>query len=1197
MERYEYRDAIAAFREIQQRAPGWIPGAINLAIALFNDSGVKAEEAKKSGSRAEGDNFDEAVALLYDVLKRDPDNPHAHFSRAIIFEQQGRLADAHRDFRRVTELDPNDAAAWYWTGSTLPEPANTPGNAGALKARIAEQSQKQIEFYTKALELDPYLAPAIYRMAMAARFAWPRAKTDALFARWRKINPDGDPTPGPGNALEKNYGYMGKYAAIVNPFVRPDSAHATPEVAPRLKNAGPLQVALGAGQRWSKPADFTGALAVLGRIRARFGAGVAAFDADGDGRLDLYLAAAVSGPTGIRDALLLNRGDGRFEDASTAYGLPADHASIAVAASDFDADRHIDLFLTGVGNNRLLRNQDGKKFEDITRTLKATAAPTLSLMARWIDLDQDGDLDLYVVNYCAAALAENAFNSKETPPAGVENAVYRNDGQPDPASAQTVPGRAPIATAYGESRSRLGLTVALVPWPNVGALAAGARPHTGIALLDVDNDRDLDLVVTADGAAPVALLNDRLGSFHEAPIQGLAEHEHLSGILTTNLDADGRADLVAPSSSGSMRAWRNVTERTTADKTRIAFETWPANAAHWRSAQALDVDLDGLSDLIGLPAGESKPGDLGLPSWARNEGERLATKPLSLGLENLAADGLLAVDLIGDPLPDVLLVRPGESPALAQNLGNGRHWLVLQLGGHWRVKPELMRTNSHAIGTRVTLEGQGVYVPYDHTTPESGLGQSIAPFILGLGSRERADLVHLRWPDGVMQCELNQAADQMVSLAENNRKTGSCPVLFTWNGRRHECIGDFLGGGGLGYLVAPDVYSQPDRDEAVAISAAQLEADGGVFRLSVTEPMDEVAYLDHLKLDVVDRPPGVSSAPDERFVPIGPRASGALVAWRTAVEPVRATDLDGRDVTEALRNWDRQSVDNFQKRDGWIGYADEHGVILDFGDRLSRYGSSDPLVLCLAGWVEYPFSQTNYAAATAGVALRPPAIERQRDDGRWETIEPHAGYPAGMPRLMIVDLTGKLAGLRCVLRIKTNMECYYDQAFIAVRDRHAEAALCVTVLPVARATLGYRGYTREVSPDGRQPLRYDYDYVDPAPLARLAGKLTRLGDVARLLQADDDQLCVVGPGDEVRLEFEATSLPPLRPGWTRSYVFRAYGYCKDADPFTATSDTIAPLPWRGMPPFPFSAGVKRPDGPGYESYVRAYQTRPAGGGN
>jgi hypothetical protein len=167
---------------------------------------------------------------------------------------------------------------------------------------------------------------------------------------------------------------------------------------------------------------------------------------------------------------------------------------------------------------------------------------------------------------------------------------------------------------------------------------------------------------------------------------------------------------------------------------------------------------------------------------------------------------------------------------------------------------------------------------------------------------------------------------------------------------------------------------------------------------------------------------------------------------------------------------------------------------------------------------------------------------------------------------------------------------------IAVRDHVAEASLRVSTVPVARAALGYRGYTREVSPDGRQPLIYDYDYIDPAPLARFSGKLTRYGEVSKLLQADDDRLCLVGPGDEVRIEFEATGLPPLPEGWTRSYVLRTFGYCKDADPFTAGSDTIEPLPWRGMPPFPFGSEVKRPSEPGYESYLREYQTRPAGGG-
>ena len=1012
--------------------------------------------------------------------------------------------------------------------------------------------------------------------------------------------------PGPARTMADKgvwrHGACTRRLSIHFPRLSPIARGSARPLNYNLRRPDPGRLKLPAGDRWVSQSDFTGPLAVIGRARARFGAAVAAFDADGDSRLDLFLAAAVVGAKGVRDLLLLNKGERVVsEDASASFGLPADHRPAWECRCRGRLRRRSqDRPLPHRGRRQSIAPQrrDGKRFEDISTTIKPAGPPALSLMARWLDLDQDGDLDLYVVNYCTAALADKVFTATETEIPGLANSVYRNDGQPDEKSANVAQGRTPIATAYGEIPTTTGLSLALVPWPGGPSLLGGTKAHTGIAVLDVDNDRDLDLVLSAEGTPPFALLNDRLGRFHEAEIEGTAAVTEGTRPWRRPSTPTTAPDLVATCAErGPVVALkRNITQPSGTDLTRIKFEAWPINAARWRSAQAIDLDLDGRADLLGLPASAPQPGNPVLPSWARNDGMRFSAKTLSLGLESPGLEGLTAIDLIGDPLPDILVTRPGETPALARNLGNGHSWLALELGGHWRVKPQRMRTNSHAIGTRVILEGQGVYVSYDHTTPESGLGQSIAPVVLGLGGQTLAHLVRLRWPDGATQGELNVAADEKIKLAENNRKISSCPVLFTWNGQRFVCIGDFLGGGGLGYLIAPGVYSHPDRDEAIAITSEQLQASDGFFRLSVTEPMDEIAYLDHLRLDVVARPPGVSSTPDERFAPEGPRPTGEVIAWRTAIEPKHATDLAGRDVTDTLRHWDRRTVDAFRLRRGWIGYAEEHGIVLDFGDRLSNHAASDPLVLCLAGWVEYPYSQTNYAAATAGVALQPPAIERLGDDGSWQMIEPHAGYPAGMPRLMTLDLTGKLTGPRCVLRIKTNMECYYDQAFIAVRDRAEEKSLRVTKLQVSHAVLGYRGYTREVSPDGHQPLLYDYDYVDPAPLARFSGKLTRYGDVARLLQSDDDQLCLVGPGDEVRLEFSASSLPELPAGWTRSYVLRGYGYCKDADPFTAVSDTVGPLPWRGMPPFPFAHDVSRPDDPAYESYLRAYQTRPAGGG-
>ncbi|QEH32798.1 FG-GAP repeat protein [Aquisphaera giovannonii] len=1189
MEQFEYAKASKEFREVRRRAPGWIPGSINLAIALLNMSGEEAEASKSAGGEAPKGNFDEALELLREVLDRSPDNPHAHFCTGIILQQQGLLPEAYKHFSRVTQIDPLDAAAWYWAASTLTDPANPQASVSPALAK------EQAALYQKALDLDPYLTQAIYKLSVVSRMAGDPNRQKALLELWNKINPDRpQPVPGPGNSAAKVYGEMGKYATVTG-LPRPRGKDQAAPLPPRFDPARPLVVTLAAGDRWAKPEDFRGPAAVIGRARARFGAAVAAFDADGDGKADLYLAASVVGPKGLRDALLLNRGEAGFEDVTARFGLPMDRASLGVAAADFDADRRVDLFLTGVGKNALLRNRDGSGFEDLGEALKPAGPPAVALQARWLDLDQDGDLDLFLVNHCAAELADKAFVPGQPPPPGIACTAYRNDGQPEAVPGSPQPAWAPMATAWDKGRVKSGLSVVLTPWPDAAAPSAGPAAYTGVAALDVDADRDLDLILAADGAPPVAMLNDRLGRFHAAQVELPSSLEGTSGLLVADLDQDGMSDLVAASASGAVQALRNATERKTEAETKLRFEAFAANARSWNAAAAADLDLDGLPDVVGLePSSGKAPGRT--PSWARNEGTRLARVDWPVAAETPGAAGLAIADLAGDPLPDLLLARDGEPPALALNRGNGHHWLSLELAGHWRVKPELMRTNSHGLGTRVLVEGQDTHVAHEHTTPETGLAQSIGPVVLGLGKRDAAELLHLRWPDGVMQCELNVAADQKRAIGENNRKTGSCPVLFTWDGSKFACLGDFLGGGGLGYLVAPGVYGQPDRDEAVAIGPSQLREEQGAYRLSITEPMDEIAYLDHVRLDVVDSPPGVTSTPDERFAPTGNRPTGELIAWRRAVEPEHATDLAGRDVAEALRHFDRVTVDSFRKLEGWTGYAEEHGIVLDFGDRLSGFGPSDPLVLCLAGWVEYPYSQTNYAAATAGVSLRPPVIERRRGDGSWEVIEPDAGYPAGLPRLTTLDLTGKLTGPSCVLRIRTNMECYYDQAFIAVRDRRAEGSLRVSTREVARAELGHRGYSREVSPDGRLPLLYDYRYVDPAPLARLSGKLTRFGDVVPLLKADDDILCVIGPGDEARLEFSAEGLPPLEPGWTRSFVLRSFGYCKDADPSTALSDTVGPLPWKGMPPFPFGGGASRPADPAYEAYLRDYQTRPAGGG-
>jgi hypothetical protein len=136
---------------------------------------------------------------------------------------------------------------------------------------------------------------------------------------------------------------------------------------------------------------------------------------------------------------------------------------------------------------------------------------------------------------------------------------------------------------------------------------------------------------------------------------------------------------------------------------------------------------------------------------------------------------------------------------------------------------------------------------------------------------------------------------------------------------------------------------------------------------------------------------------------------------------------------------------------------------------------------------------------------------------------------------------------------------------------------------------------QEFSPDGKLPTIYDYDRLQSNPVARLAGMMTRLGDVTELLHARDDRFVIFGPGDDLTVEFDAKSLPELPSGWKRSFVLKTWGYCKDCSLFTATGDTIEPLPFREMSKYPYGPEEHYPDDPLHQNYIRRYNTRQVGG--
>jgi hypothetical protein len=395
----------------------------------------------------------------------------------------------------------------------------------------------------------------------------------------------------------------------------------------------------------------------------------------------------------------------------------------------------------------------------------------------------------------------------------------------------------------------------------------------------------------------------------------------------------------------------------------------------------------------------------------------------------------------------------------------------------------------------------------------------------------------------------------------------------------------------------PDRTCRPPRgEESVKIEPEQLAPRDGRYVLKIAEPMDEVAYLDRLQLVVVDHPAGTSVYPDERFATGGPPPTQDLIAFDRRIFPATARDHRGRDVTGKLLAWDRDTVDGFAVR-AWLGFAEEHFVELDFGDRLSKFKPGDRLFLCLAGWTDYAYPESIWAAHQAGVAMQTPVLERF-EGGRWRKLA-DAGLPAGLPRMMLLDVTGQLTGKTCRLRLRTNLRVYWDQAFVAAGCRtvgvggkrqvgnlpHAVA------LEVEKATLSPCGLMQEYSPDGKLPTVYALDRFDTVPVVRLAGKMTKYGDLTPLLRRADDQLVLFGPGDLLTVSFDARRLPPVPAGWKRSFVLRTWGWCKDAGPFTAAGGTVEPLPFRAMRNYPPGPGDRAPDSPEYAAYRRRWNTR------
>ena len=243
----------------------------------------------------------------------------------------------------------------------------------------------------------------------------------------------------------------------------------------------------------------------------------------------------------------------------------------------------------------------------------------------------------------------------------------------------------------------------------------------------------------------------------------------------------------------------------------------------------------------------------------------------------------------------------------------------------------------------------------------------------------------------------------------------------------------------------------------------------------------------------------------------------------------------------------------------------------------------------MTGWTDYAFSSDNVAASQSGRTLRAPALQVRDAEGNWRTVIDNIGIPVGRPQTVVVDLNGKFLSASREVRLVTNMRIYWDQILVA---ESGAAAPRVERLDASVADLGWRGFSAETTPDGREPYSYDYRTVSSAsPWKTLPGRYTRFGDVRELLASIDDIFVVSRPGDELALSFDACRLAPLPRGWTRTFLLYADGFSKEMDLNSASPDQLAPLPFHGMKSYPYAAPEAYPATPAHRAYVERYNTR------
>jgi tetratricopeptide (TPR) repeat protein len=1108
--------------------------------------------------------FEKALKSFQQAAELDPKLAIARLNEGIAFLNLQKIDEAKAALEDALRQDPKNPQAWYNLG---------------LYAKNTGDAQSAIDAFRHVSEIDPSDADTWYFLGSAYVQAKQFPQAIEAFQHALQLNP---------LHASAEFGLSRAYQQSA------DIDHAREHLKKfqyitQNKLGVPMSLAYGEQGQYSRAVESPSAvLKAPPPIKVRFvdvtaqagimsgattnektgedgwlGAGACFIDYDGDGKLDVFLS-----DRGARGGIGLyrNLGGGRFEDVTQKAGLDPDMHAVGCTAGDYDNDGMTDLAFTSGGRIFLLHNEKDGRFKDVTQSA-GIKQDDLAIGLTFIDYDHDGDLDLYVTR---------ALNKAPRPPHGysaVEGTgwgkMWRNDGN----------------GTFTEVTESLGLS--------------GIGASFGAVGTDYNNDRAIDLVATGLGAGTI-FENPREGKFPARRPWPEVRSEITLGVAVLDFNKDSWMDLAfTHMGEPGITLWRNNHGKTF-DRINLPETNW----VRAFGVAAIDYDNDGWVDLVAV--GETKDGK-GEVRLFRNLGaDGFKDVTADVGLDKIQLKeprAIITGDYDGDGATDLLITQNhGPAMLLRNEGGNQNHWLRLSLKG--------LADNKSAIGTKVEVFAGGNRQKFEIAGSSGYLGQNSPYLTVGLGDSKEADIVRMLWPTGVLQDEINVAGDKEQKFLEIDRRGSSCPTLFVWNGERYEFVADMLGAGVVGHWVGPGQRDVPRPVEYIKIDQNAIREKDGKLSFQFMEPLEEAVYLDQTRLLAVDHPADFDVYPNEYFASNPPYPEFKVVVSKSkdARPPAGALDEHGRNVLPDLlahRYFGDFALTQFQ------GFANPHSLVLDLGEAY-RGG---PLWLLLHGEVEYFSANSMYAASQAGVQAISPYVEVLHPNGNWTRVVDDMGFPAGGPRTMTADLTGRLPLGARKIRITTNLQIYWDDILIDRTVQKVEAGeggtplrqaqgrlsgqpagcrryVCLTPVPLVHADLSFHGFPLKI--EGTPPGNVQYIYEKTSatgPYTRPSGTYTRYGDVLPLLTALDDKLVVFGSGDEVSLDFDPAQLPALPKGWVRDYFFAANGYEKDMDFYAAEGNFVAPLPFLRMGDYPYPAGKSFPLDDAHVNYLLEYNTR------